>query len=67
MIQVSVWSIGTAVLAIAVAGLYIGYPSAEPVAAVSSLLLFAAMVLFAYFVFSPRLGAASALDMKPAE
>ncbi len=67
LIQVSVWSIGTAVLAIAVAGLYLGYPSAEPVAAVSALLLFAAMVLFAYFVFSRTLGAPSALDMKPAE
>jgi hypothetical protein len=67
LVQVSVWSIGTAVLAIAVAGLYLGYPSAEPVAAVSSLILFAAMMLFAYFVFSPRTSAPGALGIAPAE
>ena len=67
LIQVAIWSVGTAVLAVAVAGLYLGYPSAEPVAAVSSIIVLTGMGLFAYFVFSPRIAAPSGLSMTPAE
>ncbi|WP_134495879.1 hypothetical protein [Microvirga pakistanensis] len=53
MIQVVLWSIGTVVLTIAVAAIHLGYAAAEPVAAIASLIVLAAMLIFAYFVFRP--------------
>ena len=47
--QVVVWSVGTVVLTLAVAAIHLGYHEADPVAAVASLLLLAAMLLFAYY------------------
>ncbi|WP_201835560.1 hypothetical protein [Microvirga zambiensis] len=52
-IQVAIWSIGTVVLTIAVAALHLGYMAFDPVAAIASLTVLAAMVMFAYFVFRP--------------
>ena len=52
-IQVVLWSLGTVVLTIAVAAIHLGYTAADPVAAMASLLVLAAMILFAYFVFRP--------------
>jgi peptidoglycan/LPS O-acetylase OafA/YrhL len=53
LVQVIVWSIGTVILTVAVAALHLGYAAFDPVAAIASLIVLAAMVLFAYFVFRP--------------
>jgi len=69
LFQVGLWSLGTAVLTVAVAGVHLGYPAADPVAALASLVVLGAMVLFAYFVFRPARSAApgSTMRMTPAE
>ncbi|MBK1838522.1 hypothetical protein JHL17_13965 [Azospirillum sp. YIM B02556] len=51
MTQIVVWCVGTAFLTIAVAALHLGYAAFEPVAAVSSLLVFGALALFTLLVF----------------
>jgi len=53
LIQVGLWSVGTIVLTVAVAAIHLGYVAADPIAAVASLVILAAMLLFAYFVFRP--------------
>src|SRR3954449_11403148 len=55
LVQVGVWSFGTGVLTIAVAAIHMGYEAADPVAAVGSLIVLAAMLLFAVLVFRPTL------------
>jgi len=69
LIQVGVWSVGTVALTIAVAAIYLGYPAADPIAGIASLIIFAAMLLFAYFVFRPALfvNSGPAAQMTPAE
>src|SRR3712207_5837936 len=57
-IQVALWSAGTVVLAVAIAGIHLGYEAAEPFAGLASLVVLAAMLLFGYFVFR-RTGAAA--------
>jgi len=52
-IQVLLWSAGTVVLTMAVAAIHLDYTAADPVAGVSSLVVLAAMLLFAYIVFRP--------------
>jgi peptidoglycan/LPS O-acetylase OafA/YrhL len=52
--QVLAWSFGTIVLATGVAAIYAGYPQAEPLAAIGSIIVVACMVWFAYFVFRPE-------------
>ena len=51
LIQVTIWSIGTVVLALAVAAIHLGYTAAEPVAGIASLIVLGAMLVFAYLVF----------------
>jgi hypothetical protein len=53
LLQVGLWSVGTVILTIAVAAIHLGYTAADPVAGIASLLVLAAMLLFAYFVFRP--------------
>jgi hypothetical protein len=53
LIQVIAWSVGTVILTVAVAALHLGYTAFDPVAAIASLIVLAAMMLFAYFVFRP--------------
>lgn len=53
LVQVGVWSVGTVVLTIAVAIIHLGNPAADPFAAVGSLIVLAAMVLFAVLVYRP--------------
>ncbi len=53
LIQVGLWSVGTIVLTAAVAAIHLGYVAADPIAALASLVILAAMLLFAYFVFRP--------------
>ena len=69
LVQVGVWSVGTVVLTLAVAAIHMGYDAADPVAAVGSLIVLAAMVLFAVLVFRPTLGThtSSAAVLTPAE
>ncbi|MXQ13987.1 hypothetical protein [Microvirga makkahensis] len=69
MIQVVLWSVGTIVLTIAVAALHLGYSAADPLAAIASLAVLAAMLIFAYFVFRPARAVESgpAARMSPAE
>jgi peptidoglycan/LPS O-acetylase OafA/YrhL len=67
--QVVLWSVGTVVLTAAVAAIHLGYTAADPLAALASLIVLAAMVLFAYFVFRPRRYTAPGLtaSLTPAE
>src|SRR5829696_7284918 len=68
LIQVGVWSGGTVLLTIGVAAVHMGYAAAEPIAAISSIIVLAAVLLFAYFVFRPDAWSASAptVQMTPA-
>jgi hypothetical protein len=54
MIQVVLWSLGTVLLTVAVAAIHLGYHAADPIAAIASLIVLAAMIQFAYFVFRPE-------------
>lgn len=69
LIQVWIWSIGTAILTVAVAAIHLGYTAADPVAAIASLILLAAMLLFGYFVFrpAPSIAPGPTVRMTPAE
>ncbi|MDB5509080.1 MAG: hypothetical protein JWL93_1549 [Hyphomicrobiales bacterium] len=65
--QAAIWTFGTVVLASAIAGIYAGYPAAEPFAAAGSLLLLADLLLFAYLVFRPAGSTAGDRVAAPAE
>src|SRR4051812_11978818 len=69
LVQVGVWSLGTVVLTLAVAAIHMGYEAADPVAAMGSLIVLSAMLLFAVLVFRPTLGTrmASTVLLTPAE
>lgn len=69
LIQVALWSVGTVVLTIAVAAIHLGYTAAEPAAGIASLVVLAAMLIFAYFVFrpAPLLGTEPTMRITPAE
>ncbi len=67
LVQVAVWSVGTVTLTIGVAAIHLGYSAAEPVAAISSLIVLGAMLIFAYLVFRPSLAAEPAVRLTPAE
>lgn len=67
LVQVGAWSLGTVVLTIGVAALHMGYEAAEPAAAVGSLIVLAAMVLFAVLVFRPAMAERPAPGLAPAE
>ena len=69
LIQVGLWSAGTVLLTTAVAAIYLGYPAADPVAGVASIVVLAGMLMFAYFVFRPAVpvGSGPALHMTAAE
>ena len=69
LVQVIVWSVGTVILTIAVAALHLGYTAFDPIAGIASLIVLAAMLLFAYFVFKPARSIASSptARLTPAE
>ena len=68
LVQVILWSAGTVVLTVAVAAIHLGYKAADPLAGIASLVVLAAMLLFAYFVFSPATSsAAKPIALTPAE
>ena len=58
--QVWVWIIGTIVMAVGVGLISTGTTSAEPIAAVGSLIVLADMLLFAWLVYRTENAAASA-------
>ena len=58
--QVWVWIIGTIVMAVGVGLISTGTTSAEPIAAVGSLIVLADMLLFAWLVYRSENAAASA-------
>ena len=68
LVQVTLWSAGTVVLTVAVAAIHLGYKAADPLAGIASLVVLAAMLLFAYFVFRPATSsAAEPVAFTPAE
>src|ERR1700677_276856 len=58
--QVWVWIVGTIVMAVGIGLISTGTTSAEPIAAVGSLIVLADMLLFAWLVFRSETAAASA-------
>jgi hypothetical protein len=60
LIQVGVWSASTVLLTIGVAAVHMGYEAAEPIAAISSIIVLGAVLLFAFFVLRPAAWSASA-------
>jgi hypothetical protein len=67
LIQVGLWALGTVILTVAVAAIHLGYSGADPVAALASLLVLAAMLLFGVFVFRPAPAATPTVHLTPAE
>lgn len=69
VVQVVLWSVGTVILTIAVAAIHLGYTAADPIAGISSLIVLAAMLMFAYFVFRPArdIAPTPAAHLTPAE
>jgi hypothetical protein len=67
LVQVVVWILGTIVLTIGVAAIYLGHPAAEPIAIVGSLIIFADMLLFAVLVFRPEAKVNRSPRLAPAE
>lgn len=69
MVQIVLWSVGTVVLTVAVAAIHLGYTAADPIAAIASLVILAAMLIFAYFVFRPApvVEGGPTMRMTPAE
>ena len=50
-LQVLVWALATAVLTVAVAAIHLGHEAADPVAAVTSLVILGDVLLFGYLVY----------------
>jgi hypothetical protein len=69
LLQVSLWSGETDSLTIVGATIHWGYTVADPVSGIASLLLLAAMLLFAYYVFCSAISVVPAATgrMTPAE
>jgi hypothetical protein len=67
LIQMAVWVLGTIVLTIGVAAIYLGRPAAEPIAIVGSLIIFADMLFFAVLVFRPAPKDSRSPRLAPAE
>lgn len=62
-VQVGLWSAGTVALTVAVAALHLGYAAFEPVAAVASLVVLAALGLFTVAVFRSDAAARTAAPL----
>lgn len=67
LVQTGVWILGTVVLVAAVAAIHLGQPAAEPAAAIGSLIVLAAMAMFAWLVFRAEPSRAAVGAMRPAE
>lgn len=67
VIQVWIWIVGTVILTVGVTAIYAGYPSADPVAAIGSLIVLAGILLFAFLVFRPEPKDSRTSGLAPAE
>jgi drug/metabolite transporter (DMT)-like permease len=68
LVQVGIWSLGTAVMAVGVGLVHTGHESGDPIAAVGSLIVLAGMIIFGWLVFrAERAPAREQLSMAPAE
>jgi len=67
LVQVVVWILGTIVLTIGVAAIYLGHPAAEPIAIVGSLIVFVDMLFFDLLVFRPAPKDSRSPRLAPAE
>ncbi len=68
LVQVGIWSLGTAVMAVGVGLVHTGHEGGDPIAALGSLIVLAGMLLFGWFVFrGERADAREQLSMAPAE
>lgn len=67
IVQVSIWTVGTVLLTIAVAALHLGYAGADPLAGIAALIVVSGMLLFGYFVFRPEPAQGPAMTLTPAE
>ena len=68
LIQIWIWIIGTVVTAIGVALVHTGHQEADPIAAVGSFVVLAAMLMFAWLVYRrERTPAAHRSSIMPAE
>jgi peptidoglycan/LPS O-acetylase OafA/YrhL len=67
VVQVGVWILGTIVLTTGVTAIYLGNPSAEPIAVVGSLIILADMLFFAFLVYRPAAKDSRAAGLAPAE
>jgi len=52
--QVAAWTFGAVVMLTGVALIYSGYPAAEPLAAIGSIIVFLSLLIFAWLVFRPE-------------
>jgi hypothetical protein len=66
-VQVGIWILGTIVLTIGVASIYLGHPASEPIAIVGSLIILFDMLFFAMLVFRPVSKDSTATRLAPAE
>jgi peptidoglycan/LPS O-acetylase OafA/YrhL len=67
LMQVWVWIVATVVLAIGVALVHTGHGIGDPIAAVSSLVVLADMLVFGWLVFRPEAADQTARSAVPAE
>jgi FtsH-binding integral membrane protein len=67
LVQVGSWIVGTVVMTVGVGLVHTGHSAAEPLAAVGSLIVFAAMLLFGWLVLQRDRGSARAGAVVPAE
>jgi hypothetical protein len=67
LVQVGIWIVGTIVLTIGVASIYLGHIAAEPIAIIGSLIILFDMLFFAILVFRPASKDSAAARLAPAE
>lgn len=68
LIQVWVWIVGTAILGVGVGLVHTGHANAEPIAAIGSLVVFIAMLAFAWLVLRrDRVSAVRPIAASPAK
>jgi peptidoglycan/LPS O-acetylase OafA/YrhL len=68
IVQVALWIIGTVILTIGVGLVHTGHPGGDPLAAIGSLIVFAAMLLFGWLVVRrQRTAPAARMAAVPAE
>ena len=67
LVQVSIWCVGTIVMAIGVGLVHTGHEAGDPLAAIGALIILAGMLTFAWIVYKQERGPAKQQVMAPAE